>query len=188
MENAQHTHDTEARGASMTARMWTVFIIGIIIGFGGYYLWDNRSTNDDGGKHLGGNTEEQLGGEEGADDTATSTKPSINDILAVSATVGEQPEGLHVFLNSVSTDRTVWIAVQEDNDGELGNILGAALVSEGSHDGLWVELLRNTEAGHIYYITAYAENGDGVFDHETDALLPGPNSDNVIGSFAAIRI
>jgi hypothetical protein len=108
--------------------------------------------------------------------------------LAVSATVGEQPEGLHVFLNSVSTDRTVWIAVQEDNDGELGNILGAALVGEGSHDGLWVELLRNTEAGYIYYITAYAENGDGVFDHETDTLLPGPNGDNVIASFTAVRI
>jgi zinc transporter ZupT len=188
MENTQHTNDTEARKASPTARMWTVFIIGILIGFGGYYLWDNRSANDNGGKHLGGNTEEQLEGEEGADDTATSTKPSINDILAVSATVGEQPEGLHVFLNSVSTDRTVWIAVQEDNDGELGNILGAALVGEGSHDGLWVELLRNTEAGYIYYITAYAENGDGVFDHETDTLLPGPNGDNVIASFTAVRI
>ncbi len=188
MENAQHTHDTEARGASQTARMWTVFIIGIIIGFGGYYLWDNRSTGDDTSKHLGGNNSgEQLEGEN-TDDTSTSTKPSINDMLAVEAVVGEQPEGLNVFVNSVTTDRTVWIAVREDNAGALGNILGAALVGEGNSDGLWIELLRNTEADHTYYITAYEDNGDGAFDHETDTLLPGSDGSGVIASFHVMRI
>ncbi len=189
MEHTQHDNNTEARGASQTARMWTVFIIGILIGFGGYYLWDNRSVNEN-DDIIVGNTEEteNPNGEAGANENGTSTKPSINDILAVAVTVLEQPEGLHVFVNNVSADRTVWIAVQEDSSGELGNILGAARIQEGSHDGIWIELLRNTESGNIYYITAYDDNGDKVFNAEGDMLLPGPEGNGVIASFTAVRI
>lgn len=193
MENTQYNNDTEARGTSHTARMWTIFIIGIVIGFGGYYLWDNRSANDNCDTGLSQDTEKteneiEENNDEGEHETGTSTKPSINDILAVSATALEQPEGLHVFVNSVSADRTVWIAVQEDNNGELGNILGAARLQEGNHEGVWVDLLRNTEASNTYYITAYDDNGDEVFSSEGDTLLPGPEGNGVIASFSAVRI
>ncbi len=189
MENTQHNNDTEARGASSTARMWTVFIIGILIGFGGHYLWDNRSVSDNTGA-IAEDTEEteNTNEKEAGNENGTSTKPSINDILAVSATALEQPEGLHVFVNSVSADRTVWIAVQEDNNGELGNILGAARLQEGNHEGVWIDLLRNTEASNTYYITAYDDNGDEMFSAEGDMLLPGPEGNGVIASFRAVRI
>ncbi|NTV22198.1 MAG: hypothetical protein HGB03_01340 [Candidatus Yonathbacteria bacterium] len=176
--------DTQQKGQfshmSAPARMWVLLIIGILIGWGGYYLWVNRDIES--GRH--GNrpkTEEVLTDE--MKETETPTMPE-----GISATVGEQPEGMHVFLNAVSTDRTIWVAVRELHNGGLWNILGASRLDAGVYDGVWVELLRNTFGGQTYAIVIYEDDGDKVFDHTKDIMLPGTNGDGIVATFGVIRI
>jgi len=107
--------------------MWMLLIIGILIGWGGYYVWANRDIENGKGNH----TPKQ-------EDMVTNETPDTeipHMPAGVSATVGEQPEGMHVFVNAVSTDRTVWVAIREMKDGGLWNILGAARLDAGVYDG-----------------------------------------------------
>ncbi|NTV44147.1 MAG: hypothetical protein HGA67_00420 [Candidatus Yonathbacteria bacterium] len=177
----EQTKQSLCSKVSPTARMFAVGIIGIIIGWGGYYLWDNRDIAK-------GNNDTPTAEEnsENASDSITSEKPSMPE--EISAVVGEQPEGMHVSVSSVTTDRTIWVAVREDTDGALGNILGAALVFPGTYEGVWIDLMRNTFAGQKYHVVIYVDDGDKVFDYTKDVMLPGLNGDGIIGTFDAIRI
>lgn len=87
-----------------------------------------------------------------------------------SLSVTDQAAGATVYVSQAVTPEDVWIAVREDMNGSLGNILGAARFPAGTNSGT-VELLRGTEAGSSYFGVIYIDNGDTRFDHTTDTLL-----------------
>ena len=124
--------------------------------------------------------------DESTDDTVTNDKEEENDDktekTSLDATpnnssngeylfsVVDQSAGGVVYVSSFTFPKESWIAVREDNDGVMGNILGAHRYPIGEHTGA-VELLRNTQAGQTYYVVIYIDDGDKDFDHKKDTLL-----------------
>ncbi|MHB1163444.1 MAG: DUF7282 domain-containing protein [Minisyncoccota bacterium] len=99
--------------------------------------------------------------------SASEVTPSPNGALAVA----DQPAGSSVTVESVTVPPPgVWIAVQETENGALGNVLGATRV-HGPLSGVVVNLLRNTEPGQTYAVVLYRDGGDGgVFDLKIDSV------------------
>lgn len=84
--------------------------------------------------------------------------------------VHDQPAGPSVIIDSVTVPPPgVWIAVREVGDGNLGNVLGAALVG-GPRADVPVQLLRDTEPGTTYAVELYRDNGDDAFNLDTDSV------------------
>ena len=77
--------------------------------------------------------------------------------------------------NSVAVAKAVvfaptWIVVYENNGGQPGNALGAALFFPENQGGT-VELLRGTSAGKSYLATEQVDNGDRKFSLKDDQFL-----------------
>ena len=84
--------------------------------------------------------------------------------------VHDQPAGSSVTVDSVSVPAPgVWVAVEELEGDDLGNVLGAARAL-GPATNLSVHLLRATVPAQTYAVVLYRDNGDGVFDQHSDSL------------------
>ncbi len=97
--------------------------------------------------------------------------------------VGDQPAGSFVVVESVSVPQMGWVAVRDSS----GRVLGAARVDAGTHQAVQVELLRNTVAGDMYQVLVYVDDGDKSFDLHKDTLVM--NSDGAVSGamFSALR-
>jgi|TARA_Y100000310_G_scaffold345555_1_gene466498 hypothetical protein len=82
--------------------------------------------------------------------------------------VGVQLFGKSVRLQEVALPESSWVAIHEDVDGKLGNILGAQRFDQGVHSGT-VDLLRETVGESLYYAVVYRDDGDKVFNLDADA-------------------
>lgn len=87
-----------------------------------------------------------------------------------SLTVSNQSAGTTVALSGAvfPTDEG-WIGVREYSNQQMGSILGVARYSK--NEGLVpeaIELLRGTEAGNMYAVVFFSENGDHEFNLATD--------------------
>jgi len=85
--------------------------------------------------------------------------------------VVDQGAGSITTVGSVETDTSVWVAVREEMNGMPGSVLGAARVDAGENRNIVVRLLRPTEAGKMYQINLFKDNGDRKFDYKVDALM-----------------
>lgn len=83
----------------------------------------------------------------------------------------DQGMGSVATVASVETDVAAWVVVREDNNGFVGNILGASRIDAGDSNNIVVELLRPTETGKTYHVVLFQDNGDKVFDHKVDLPL-----------------
>lgn len=81
--------------------------------------------------------------------------------------VGDQPAGSFVIVESVAVPQMGWVAVRDSS----GRVLGAARVEAGTHSAVQVELLRNTVAGEMYQVLVYVDDGDRSFDLHKDTLV-----------------
>lgn len=99
--------------------------------------------------------------------------------------VSDQSAGKSVSVKKSKLSSLGWIAVHENINGELGNVLGARAYSTGEHFDVVVPLLRGTTAGQTYHVGIYKENGDGKFDRKTDTLLRKEDGEMIGGSFVA---
>lgn len=97
--------------------------------------------------------------------------------------VKDQTAGEKVFLSQVSFMQSGWVAVRDVVDGAYGNILGAARFDTGVWQGE-VLLLRPTVPGNNYVAVMYADDGDGVFDHQKDSLIL--SEDAPVGMFFSV--
>lgn len=113
------------------------------------------------------------------DDSKGSDEPAKTQLDAIpnnssnggcSFSVIDQSAGGVVYISQLVFVEESWIAIREDNNGDLGNILGARRYPAGTHTGA-VELLRNTESGQTYYAVVYIDDGDKIFNHKKDVLL-----------------
>lgn len=162
--------------------LMVAFIIGAVVGFGAYYLWDQRDAVriiPSGGRNAA------MEGEKGGDKKAQGGAQEETLSLAVS----NQPAGLGVSLDRLEITKSVWIAIHEDNgQGEPGNILGAYRFGAGEYTDVTVPLLRNTEEGGTYYAMFHSDNGDETFDHEMDTPIRDVANRPLMEAFSTIRV
>jgi hypothetical protein len=199
MEYQNNTNETEyvekTRQPSYTKKNLIIsFIIGAIIGAGGYYLVVNskvlnvKSSKKTEIKKDTGNTITNTKNKDTKDKNTKNVITVDKKISSVSSiVVKDQPAGLRVVIDSVTLEGSGWVAIHEDRDGELGNILGAQRFDAGTYKGL-VDLLRNTVEGGVYYAVIYSDDGDNLFDHKKDSLVTGKDGNVVKSTFNAIRI
>lgn len=102
--------------------------------------------------------------------TPVDAKANSGSSNGYSLSVIDQTAGNVVHVSQIVTEEEAWVAIREDINGGLGNILGAARYAAGTHTGS-VELLRGTEEDVMYYAVIYIDDGDKSFDHQKDVLL-----------------
>jgi hypothetical protein len=157
------------RESFFSAKIITIFVAGIIVGFLGTWLSMRNvavSVVDDIDTKI----------EVGASDVTLSGE---NAIL-----VRDQKPGIIVNVELVALENAGWVVIHEDNNGILGNALGAQLFLAGVNSGT-VELLRGMEAGNTYYAVVRQDDGDGAFDLARDLLLSDGRGNPVQVSFIA---
>jgi len=160
------------------------FLIGVLVGFGGYYLYDNIDVI----KNIKNrDNKEDTGGRAYNDDALPNDINASNEYSQNIIMVKDQPAGFRVIVDSVTLVDGGWVAIREDNEGEPGNILGAQKFEDGTNTGE-VELLRNTVEGGTYYAVLIADDGDGEFDHKKDSPIIDNLGDPVLSQFKVIRI
>lgn len=165
------------------------FFIGLIIGFGGYYLWDNRpgtSPEQDTTQQ-----EKQNGGQAMEEDDKNNGEQENGGVQMSdnSVQVPDQPAGLRVILPSLSVGQDSWVAIHEDMDGSVSPvILGASRFDAGEYTDEVANLLRNTEEGNTYYAVIHVDDGDKEFDPEKDTPVTNSQGAPVMDAFRAVPI
>ncbi len=96
-----------------------------------------------------------------------------------------QEAGSYVRVSNVILEHSGWVAIHEDLNGKLGNVLGAYLFPEGVSRGS-VELLRDTTPGNIYYAVLYSDNGDRAFELGVDSILIDKDQQPIMATFETI--
>jgi len=140
------------------------FVLGLIIG--GLLFWIFSPSND---------TKVVV---EDADTETMETMEESKGVVSPgsgSFEVADQPAGEVVTLAVTAYPaQSGWVVVREYIDGVAGNILGASRYN--TEDGLLpteVELLRGTEAGNMYRLSFFTEDGDMEFDTGIDIEVEG---------------
>ncbi len=154
-------------------------IIGTVIGFvlgvsTGFAVWGGRGDMD---SRLSDTASENASQQTAAVVGAVRTDDTV--------VVEDQVAGKVVMIAHAKLTEPGWVAVFEDKDGDLGNVLGARDLPAGEYDNFPVPLLRGTTDGATYYVGIYRENGDGQFGYHTDTLMRSPDGEMVGASFVA---
>ena len=173
MELLQVTENNNMeRESFFSMKVIVAFIVGILIGFFGAWIPMRNAVpaNDT-------DADAEVVTEDNAEDVALSGE---NAIL-----VRDQKAGVVVNVELVTLENTGWVVIHEDNNGVLGNALGAQLFLAGVNSGT-VDLLRGMEAGKTYHAAIRQDDGDGAFDLSKDLLLSDGKGDPVQVSFTAI--
>ncbi len=165
----------EPTTASASGKIITALIVGLLVGFAAGVFWqDRRSANveaDTSAEAVATTTEEKMiskENEESASDTLTKEAAPATHIA-----VKNQPAGSSVALTDVDAAEVIWLAVREDKDGKLGNILGARKVPAGAGQTVAIELLRPTVVGSTYHVVVYRDIGTPDFNFHEDVLIEG---------------
>lgn len=156
-------------------RLALAAVLGLIIGFiiGALVFRDasvSEPSEPTGDVEGVGMTE---GAAEGATDesgrvTLSPASTSAEDMVLVK----DQGAGNSVFLSRVELGAPSWVAIQDDDTETPGTILGAQRFDAGVYQGT-VSLLRPTQAGRTYRAVVWRDNGDKVFDLESDVPVAG---------------
>jgi len=96
-----------------------------------------------------------------------------------------QKAGTSVVVESATLRDIGWIAVRENINGEMGNVLGAVRKNAGTHTSIAIDLLRKTVPNQAYYVVIYKDNGDGEFQYTQDTLVE-VNQQTVYSTFRTI--
>lgn len=146
-------------------------IIGLVVGFIlGWWVGDKLIASQASVKVQNQDESSNIEDSKNLDNTSLSdairSQESNSAILVVDQNVGST-----VAVASVETDVSAWVAVREDKNGILGNILGASRIDAGDSSNIIVNLLRPTVAGETYQVVLYQDDGDREFNHKIDLPL-----------------
>lgn len=148
---------------------WIVVgVVAVILIAGGAWLFMRDSADDMDG--VATTTPNGTSTTTGSTGTTTNNGSTGTTTAATSEelTVGDQPAGTSVLVESVTVPGISWIAVRDSL-----RIYGAARVNAGTTENVSVKLLRPTDAGKIYQVMVYVDDGDRSFDFKKDALVSG---------------
>lgn len=145
----------------------------IIVAVAGWWLFMSKS---DSAMQSGTEKTSDEVSEEATNDTSsgstTNERPVVGASVGEEIQVNDQPAGDSVRVIEARLSRVSWVAVRDDL-----RIYGAARVNPpvggGTVTDIAVPLLRNTEAGTMYKVVVYADDGDSIFDFTKDALVEG---------------
>ncbi len=153
----------------------------IVIFITAIYAFGGKKSTDVNNLNLNATSTEQ---EVAATGTTYTTGLPISSIIpsnkASGLSVVDQLAGDLVAFSSVDFAEDTWVLVYEDKGGEPANLLGSGLFFAGTSEGE-TPLLRATEVGKKYYVTFVADNGDRVFELNTDK----PSATAPVVSFVA---
>lgn len=181
----------------LTKSIINAFLLGIIVGFAGYWAILDSGLGKLASSPSDKNTElskEEMRGNE--NDNVTMLGNSGDDIekkkISLVATgenilvVSNQPSGDVVIISMASIESSGWLAVHETGEeGMPGNILGAKRVDTGKHFALKIELLRGTSEGSNYFVVLHADDGDSEFSIDTELPLQDSAGDYITAEFIA---
>jgi len=172
----------EDREALATKKqMFIVFLIGLIIGFGSFWLWDGGTMKDRGNS---------VANEEVKDtDTAGDVLTGSGEIVGAtknSVIISNQTAGSAVTIKKAVLSENAWVAIHESIDGAPGSILGAARFDAGEYAFVTVDLLREIEAGKTYFAALRKDDGVIGFDINTDIPITTDAGDTVLVSFTTL--
>jgi len=103
--------------------------------------------------------------------TSSDTSTALISASGLGLTIASpQIAGNSVAVAKAAVSAPTWIVVYENNAGQPGNALGAALFFPENQGGT-VELLRGTTAGKSYLATEQVDNGDRKFSLKDDQFL-----------------
>lgn len=185
----------EPAQSSATAKIISALIVGLIVGFGAGAFWQERRPSNElprEGVAAGGTTlsEKKAEMKQGAAAMESVQAAPIGGKSKAEAPAAKSPSaallvedqtaGASVEVAQVVTGEPVWVAVREEKDGKLGNILGVQKVSAGTSTAVVVELLRPTITGARYTVVLHKDVGDSAFNYREDVLVEG-----VEGKFTA---
>lgn len=173
---------------SASGKIITALIIGLLVGFAMGVFWQNRRTSVAVNKEETKEVSTELSGMGGKESMAlaeagakslveTGVKAEAKKTETAVATgglsVADQKAGSLVEVTGVDARETLWVAVREEKDGNIGNILGARKVVAGAGQKVSVELLRPTTLGGTYLVTVYRDAGKPDFNSREDVLVEG---------------
>lgn len=181
-----------------SAKIISALIIGLIVGFVAGAFWQERRLNSrsdaaDSAERVGGAGAKQAASAVGGvADTAKSAPLNVIKVgsdtapmpamesAASNLRIEDQPAGAAVQIANISAKEIIWVAVREEKDGKVGNILGAQKVFVGDNQKASVDLLRPTVAGGAYRVVIYRDTGSPAFNYREDVPIEG-----VAGRFVA---
>jgi len=165
---------SEGRKRPSFLRLLTYGVIFFVIGFGIGWFWFGKQEGSVAEVKEAGNT--VLEGTQEKSGVNLEGSPKENKAQAVSGedsiSVKSQAAGNKVSIEKVTMREDGWVAIQDNNDGELGNILGAQWWPAGEDSGE-IDLLRDTESEKGYFAVIYVDNGDKLFSKAEDELVTG---------------
>ncbi len=158
-------------------------MVGLILGFALGYMTSSPSDETrefaDDTKEFGADMQVNPGALVG-NTSSGQTAPS-DYVLSVNDQVGANS----VMVSNVNLPEKSWIAITDDNDGNLSYILGAQRFPAGVHSNVQVELLRPTLANTKYHAVVYTDDGDDMFDFRSDVLVTNPDGSLLVADFMA---
>lgn len=134
------------------------FFVGVILTSLFFILSENK-------KVLSPSTDRAAADQEGSLHSSEITSRGNDRVVA-----DDQAAGSVVRLSSVTLGASSWVAIHEETDGVLGNILGAVRFDQGTSQGQ-IALLRPTQPDERYYVRLYRDNGDREFNVELDRAI-----------------
>ena len=156
-------------------REYIFFVVGIIIGVIGGYLFFHNNID------VKGNENKKY--EEIKTENFSTPVEDKEKRIFVKIEVENQFAGESVKIKSSTLPEDAWIAVHETIKGELGNILGAQIFPTGESSGE-VSLLRRTIPNERYFVAVYIDDGDREFEFKTDdKTVKTPKSEIILVEF-----
>ncbi len=113
------------------------------------------------------------------EETTLPTTQTANNII-----MSNQFPGNVVYISSIQATNAGWVAIQKDNTGTPGEVIGYANVVAGTNP-LKVTLSQPTIDGGVYYAVMYSDDGDGKFDVTKDSPLKDANGNVIMRLFRA---
>lgn len=117
----------------------------------------------------------------GSENTPTGTQ---NMTGAYSIVMSDQYPGNVVYLSSVQAAEPVWVAIQKDNNGKPGAVIGSAHFEAGINPGK-INLSSPTIDGMTYYAVMYEDDGSGSFNAASATPRKDANGNVVSRPFKA---
>ena len=108
------------KSSSANSKLVAVAVVAFILGFLASWMWSNRDGTSDVRDNDATNNEDEVMVVDNGDGSVMVS--GVNSV-----TVNDQAPGRVVQVRSAVLEKTGWVVVRENNDGQVGNILGAKL-------------------------------------------------------------
>lgn len=180
-----HKHAADEETASVIKKKtFIAFLVGLIIGFGSFWLWDRGDTDARSEKIADDSSLEEdiLSGDISPDAMVDKKGDALKNRFLVS----NQTAGSAVTIKQIVLAENAWIAIHESIEGIPGRILGAARFDAGIYPLATVDLLREMEAGNHYFAALRKDDGITGFDINGDIPLTTESGDMVMTSFSTL--